>query len=30
MHLKRVEEKDKRLAGGCKEEAEKVFLFVSV
>ena len=30
MYLKRAEEEDKRTAEGWKEEAEKVFLFVSV
>ena len=30
MYLKRAEEEDKRTAEGWKEEAEKVFLFVSL
>jgi hypothetical protein len=30
MYLKRAEEEDKRTAEGWKDEAEKVFLFVSV
>ena len=29
MYLKRAEEEDRRTAEGWKEEAEKVFLFVS-
>ena len=29
MYLKRAEDEDKRTAEGWKEEAEKVFLFVS-
>jgi hypothetical protein len=30
MYLKRAEEEDKRTVEGWKEEADKVFLFVSV
>ena len=30
MYLKKAEEEDKRTAEGWKEEADKVFLFVSV
>ena len=30
MYLKRAEEEDRRTAEGWKEEAEKVFLFVSL